>query len=332
MPETAHTTKAYGGILDPISLDSIREARSRLPTSILRTPLVRLNFEDSPAEIYLKLENLQPTGSFKVRGASNAISLAGRDAETRGVYTVSAGNMAQALAWQAGERGIPCTVIVPDDAPSTKLEAIRRFGAKIVQVSFDEVWNVVVNHHYPPLENSIFIHPFADSRMIAGNGTIGLEIIEDLPRVDSVIVPFGGGGLSAGIASAIHAVDQKVQVYACEPETAAPLAASFAAGSAQEVLRTPSFVDGAGGKSVLPEMWQLVKGLIKSSIVVSLKEISSAAKLLVERNRVVAEGAGAASVAASLTGRAGTGVIVCVVSGGNIDLSKLVTILDGQVP
>ncbi len=321
-----------GWITGPISLKDIREARARLPSTVLRTPLVRLNSDGPPGEIYLKLENLQPTGSFKVRGASNATALLGPDARTRGVYTVSAGNMAQALAWQARERGIACTVIVPDNAPATKLDAIRRFGAKIIQVSFDEVWQVVVNHRYAPLDGSIFIHPFADSRMIAGNGTIGLEILEDLPRVDSVIVPFGGGGLSVGIASAIRALNDRVGVYACEPETAAPLAASFAAGSAQEIHRVPSFVDGAGGKSVLPEMWELARNLIKGSIVVSLGEIGSAVKLLVERNRVVAEGAGAASVAAALTGKAGRGVTVCVVSGGNIDLPKLVAVLEGRVP
>src|SRR6266581_4164355 len=316
----------------PIPLNLIEEARERIKRTVLRTPLVRLNVDDAPAEIFLKLENLQPTGSFKVRGASNALSLAGPDTKNRGVYTVSAGNMAQALAWQARERGIPCTVIVPDNAPATKLDAIRRFGAKVIQVSFDEVWKVVVNHRYAPLEGSIFIHPFADSRMIAGNGTIGLEILEGLPRVDSVIVPFGGGGLSVGIASAIRALNDRVGVYACEPETAAPLAASFAAGSAQEIHRVPSFVDGAGGKSVLSEMWELARNLIRGSIVVSLQEISSAVKLLVERNRVVAEGAGAASVAAALTGKAGRGVTVCIVSGGNIDLSKLVAILEGRVP
>jgi len=323
---------ANGRITGPISLKEIREARTRLPSTVLRTPLVRLNSDGQPGEIYLKLENIQPTGSFKVRGASNAIALAGPDARSQGVYTVSAGNMAQALAWQAQERGVPCTVIVPDNAPATKLDAIRRFGAKIIQVSFDEVWKVVVNHRYEPLEGSIFIHPFADSRMIAGNGTIGLEILQDLPRVDSVIVPFGGGGLSVGIASAIRALNDQVGVYVCEPETAAPLAASFAAGSAQEIHRVPSFVDGAGGKSVLPDMWELARNLIRGSIVVSLQEISSAVKLLVERNRVVAEGAGAASVAAALTGKAGRGVTVCIVSGGNIDLSKLVAILEGRVP
>ena len=332
MATTAQGFQALGRITGQVPLEAIREAQARLPPSILRTPLVRLNLEDTPADVYLKLENLQPTGSFKVRGAANALALSGPEAKERGVYTVSAGNMAQALAWQARDRGIRCTTIVPDNAPSTKLDAIRRFGAKVIQVSFDEVWKVVVNHHYPPLKDSTFIHPFADSRMIAGNGTIGLEIMEDLPSVDSVLVPFGGGGLSTGIASAIRALNNKVQVFACEPVSAAPLAASFAAGAPKEVNRIPSFVDGAGGKSVLPEIWQLANKLLAGSIEVSLKETASTVRLLVERNRVVAEGAGALAVAAALSGKAGHGKVVCVVSGGNIDSSKLATILSGNVP
>src|SRR6267143_2141549 len=235
-----------------IPLELIEEARERIKGKVLRSPLVRLNVDDAPADIFLKLENLQPTGSFKVRGASNAIALAGPDIKKRGVYTCSAGNMAQALAWQARKNRIPCTVIVPDNAQQTKLEAIRRFGAKIIQASFDEVWNVVVTHRYPPLDGLVFIHPFADVRMMAGNGTAGLEVLEDLPDVESVVIPFGGGGLSVGIASAIHAKSPKTRVYAVEPETAAPLSASFVAGSAQEVERVPSFVDGIGGKSVVP--------------------------------------------------------------------------------
>jgi threonine dehydratase len=331
--ETTTTAGPGGGQnLGPISLEMIQAARERIRGSVVRTPLVRLNVDDSPCEIYLKLENLQPTGSFKVRGASNAIALARTEAKTHGVYTVSAGNMAQALAWQARERGIPCSAIVPHDAPETKLNAIRRFGAKVVQVSFDEVWNVVSTHYYAPMEESLFIHPFSDPRMIAGNGTIGLEILEDLPQVDSVIVPFGGGGLATGIATAIRALKPEVRIYACEPETAAPLAASFAKGSAQEVNRIPSFVDGIGGKSVLPEMWDLARNLLRGSIVLSLKEIALAIRLLVERNRVIAEGAGAASVAAALTGKPGDGKVVCAVSGGNIDSSKLVRILEGDVP
>ncbi len=318
--------------LESVSLDLIEQARARIAGSVLRSPLVRLNVDDASSEIYLKLENLHPTGSFKVRGASNAIALAGAEAKSRGVYTCSAGNMAQALAWQALRNRIPCTVIVPDNAPETKLQAIRRFGAGIVQVSFDEVWKVVTTYHYAPLEQSIFIHPFGDLRMIAGNGTIGLEILEDLPDVDSVVVPFGGGGLTAGIATAMNAKKPRTKVYAVEPETAAPLAASFKAGVAQEIDRIPSFVDGIGGKSVLPEMWRLVKSLVQGSIVVSLGEIASAVRFLVERNRVVAEGAGAASVAAALSGKAGKGKTVCVVSGGNIDTNKLQRILAGKVP
>lgn len=315
----------------PIPLKLIEEARERIKGTVLRTPLVRLNVDDAPAGIYLKLENLQPTGSFKVRGAANAISLAGPDARKRGVYTCSAGNMAQALAWQARQNKISCTVIVPDNAPETKLEAIRRFGARIIQTSFDEVWKVVVTHRYPPLDGSVFIHPFADVRMMAGNGTAGLEVLEELPDVESVVIPFGGGGLSVGIASAIRAKNPKIRIYAVEPETAAPLSASFAAGSAQEINRTPSFVDGIGGKSVLPEMWERARTLLLP-IIVSLPEIAAAIRLLIERNRIVAEGGGAASVAAATTGKAGAGKIVCIVSGGNIDSSKLAKILAGGIP
>ncbi len=318
--------------LNPITLRMIEEARSRIAGTILRTPLVRLNLENTPADTYLKLENLQPTGSFKVRGVNNAIAQAGPEAKARGVYTVSAGNMAQALAWEAHRRKIPCTVIVPEGAPQTKLETIQRFNAKIVKLSWDEVWKVAVEHEYPPLKAMVFIHPFADERMMAGNGTIGLEILEDLPEVENVLVPFGGGGLITGIASAIKAKKPRIQVYAVEPETAAPLAASFKSGKASEFNRVPSFVDGIGAKSVLPEVWELVKSLLQGSLVVTLAQVASAVKLLVERNRIVAEGAGAAGVAAALGGEAGSGRMVAVVSGGNIDSSKLATILRGGIP
>ena len=318
--------------LGSIPLKMIEEARIRIRESIVRTPLVRLNVDDAPGEIFLKLENLQPTGSFKVRGASNAIALVGPEARKKGVYTCSAGNMAQALAWQARRNKIACTVIVPDNAPETKIDAIKRYGAKVIQEPFDAVWKVAVTHHYPPLDDWVFIHPFADIRMMAGNGTAGLEILEDLSDPDSVVIPFGGGGLSVGIASAIKAKSPRTNMYAVEPETAAPLAASFSAGYAQEINRIPSYVDGIGGKSVLPEMWERARRVINGSLVVTLSQISSAIKLLIERNRIVAEGAGGASVAAALTGKAGSGKIVCVVSGGNIDSSKLETILAGRIP
>ena len=286
---------------------------------------------DSEASIYLKLENLQPIGSFKLRGAGNAMALAAPETLGQGVYTASAGNMAQGVAWNARESEVPCTVIAPDHAPQTKLDAIRRLGASVVQVPFDRWWQTLIDRSYPGMDG-LFIHPVSDPAVIAGNGTIGLEILEDLPDVDSVVVPYGGGGLSTGIASAIKALKPDTRIFAAEVETAAPLAASFAAGEPRTVDYMPSFVDGIGGKGVLPEMWDLSRTLLAGSLVVSLRQIAEAVKLLVERNRVVAEGAGAASVAAALTGKAGSGTVVCIVSGGNIDIAKLCGILEGQIP
>jgi threonine dehydratase len=298
---------------------------------VLRTPLIRLNVEDAPAAIYLKLENLQPIGSFKLRGAGNAIATAPPDQLARGVYTASAGNMAQGVAWHARRLGIPCTVIVPDHAPRTKLAAIERLGGRIISVPFDTWWQVMQEHAYPGLDG-LFIHPVSDPAVMAGNGTIGLEILDDLPEVESVLVPFGGGGLSCGIASAIRALKPRARVYACEVATAAPLSASLAAGSPQAVAYTPSFVDGIGSKGLLPEMWPLASSLLAGSLVVELEEVAAAVRLLVERNRVVAEGAGAAGVAAALGGQAPAGTVVCVISGGNINAGILARILQGEAP
>jgi threonine dehydratase len=318
--------------LEAPSLDAIRAAAARIAGSAMRTPLVPLNVEDAPASIWLKLENLQPIGSFKIRGAGNAMGLLPPSALARGVYTASAGNMAQGVAWNARRLGVPCTVVVPEHAPQTKLAAIERLGAAIVRIPFDAWWNVIVTHHHPGIEG-VFIHPVSDPNVIAGNGTIGLEILEDLPDVDAVLVPYGGGGLSCGIASAIRALRPGVKVLACEVETAAPLAASLAAGASRQVEYTPSFVDGVGAKGVLEEMWPLASRLLDGSCVVSLAETAAALRLLVERNRVVAEGAGATPVAAALAGKAGAAKkVVCVVSGGNIDSQKLATILMGGVP
>ncbi|HZV90599.1 MAG TPA: pyridoxal-phosphate dependent enzyme [Candidatus Nitrosocosmicus sp.] len=315
--------------LTPPRLEEIRAARERIRGLAVRTPLLRLPLED--VEIYLKLETLQPIGSFKIRGAGNAMRSAPRDLLDRGVYTASAGNMAQGVAWCAREMGIPCTVVVPDDAPRAKLDAIERLGARALLVSFADWWTVLEEHRYPGLDG-LFVHPVADPAVIAGNGTIGLEILEDLPDVDAVLVPFGGGGLSGGIASAIRAEKPRVPVYACEIETAAPLAKSWAAGAPSSVDRIPSFVDGIGGKSVLPEMWDLLRAVLEGPIVVSLEEAAAAVRLLVARARIVAEGAGAVPVAAALAGRAGRGRLACVVSGGNIDPQKLATILEGRLP
>ena len=312
--------------IESIPLHEIQTARERIAGIAMRTPLVRLEVDDAPAEIYLKLENLQPIGSFKLRGAGNAMELAGRDRLANGVYTASAGNMAQGVAWNARRMRIPCHVVVPDHAPKAKLDAIQRLDGTAIPVPFEEWWKVIVTHHYPGLEG-LFIHPVCEPAVIAGNGTIGLEILEDLPDVDSVLVPFGGGGLSCGIATAVRALKADTRVYGCEVDTAAPLAASLASGVPREIEYTPSFVDGIGGKSVLAEMWPLVSRLLEGSLVSSLAEVASAVRLLAVRNHVIAEGAGATSVAAAMSGKAGNGKVVCVISGGNIDPPKLAEIL-----
>jgi threonine dehydratase len=317
--------------IEVIPLPRIEAARASIAGLAVRTPLVRLNVPDAPAEIYLKLENLQPIGSFKLRGAANAIACADADDLARGVYTASAGNMAQGVAFIARQKGLDCSVVVPDHAPATKLDAIERLGGRTVKVPFAKWWDVLVTHEFEGLDGH-FVHPVCDPAVIAGNGTIGLEILEDLPDVDTVVVPYGGGGLSSGIACALRALSPDTRVLAVEVETAAPLAASLAAGEPVSIDYEASFVDGIGGKSVLVEMWELVREVVADCVVVSLEEIAAGIRTLVDRNRVVAEGAGAASVAAALSGRAGVGKVVCVVSGGNIDSTKLAAILQGELP
>jgi len=317
-------------LTDPIPLDAIRAARVRIAGAAIRTPLVRLETE-GPAEIFLKLENLQPIGSFKLRGASNAIALAPREHLAHGVWTASAGNMAQGVAWQARRLGLQCTVVAPDHAPKTKLDALDRLGARVVKAPFAEWFEVLRTRTFPGMDGH-FVHPVSDPAVMAGNGTIGLEILEDLPDVDAIVIPYGGGGLSCGIASAVRAVRPQTRLYACEVETAAPFAASLAAGSPQTITYTASFVDGIGSPFVLPEMWPLARRLLDASLVMSLAQVAAAVRLLVERARVVAEGAGATPVAAALAGRAGNGKVACVVSGGNIDSTKLATILRGEMP
>jgi threonine dehydratase len=313
------------------TLDDIRAARERLAGIIVRTPLVRLNCEDAPAEIWLKLENLQPIGSFKLRGAANAMRLAGPARLRDGVFTASAGNMAQGVAWSARELGVPAAVVVPDHAPATKIAAVERLGGRVVKVPFERWWQVMEEHTYPGLDG-LFIHPVADRGVMAGNGTIALEILEDLPDVDTVLVPIGGGGLSSGIAAALAALRPEARVFGCEVETATPLAAAFAAGSPQMVTYQPSFVDGIGGKCIMPDMWPIVSSLLKGARVATLAAIAAAVRLLAERHRVIAEGAGAAPVAAALAGVPEARKVVCVVSGGNLDTAKLCAILEGRVP
>lgn len=313
-----------------VSLQDIKDAQQRIKGKVNRTPLIRFYDDNLPGEIYLKLENLQPIGSFKLRGACNAISVGDRSLLKDGVYTASAGNMAQGVAWNARMMNIQCTVIVPDHAPQTKLDAITRLGAKYIKIPFNDWWQVLVTRKFEGIKG-LFVHSVSDPAVIAGNGTIGLEILEDLPEVDTVIVPFGGGGLISGIATALKTIKPGVRVFASEVETAAPLAPSLAAGEPVKVEYLPSFVDGMGSAALLTEMWPLVSKLVNGSIVLSLKQIADAIKLLMERSRVIAEGAGGSSFAAALTGKAGTGKTVCVVSGGNIDAEKLIRILSGSI-
>jgi threonine dehydratase len=310
------------GLPMPVSLAAIEDARRRIAGRALRTPLVRVNYADSPAEVYLKLENLQPIGSFKIRGAANAMARLPEERRRRGVLTASAGNMAQGVAWLARELGVPCTVVAPDTAPAVKVEAVQRLGGRVIQVPFARWWQTFEERAYPGVDGA-FIHAFDDPDVMAGNGTIALEILEDLPDVDAVVIPWGGGGLTCGIAAALRAKKPSCRLYAAEVATAAPLAASLAAGSVVAVNHQPSFVDGIGSKTVFPHMLARAQALIDGSLVAALAEVAAAMRLLAERNRVVAEGAGACPVACAVAGKAGTGKVVCVVSGGNIDLKTL---------
>jgi threonine dehydratase len=306
----------------PVTLAAIEDARRRIAGSTLRTPLVRLNCPDAPAEIYLKLENLQPIGSFKIRGAANAMARLSNEQLRRGVLTASAGNMAQGVAWRAREQGVSCTVVAPDTAPAVKLDAIKRLGGRVIQVPFQVWWQTFQERAYPGVDG-IFLHAFDDPDVMAGNGTIGLEILEDAPDADAIVIPWGGGGLTCGIATALRAKRPGCRIYAAEVATAAPLTASLAAGSPVMVDHQPSFVDGIGSKTVFPQMLARAQALVDGSLVADLGNVAAAMRLLAERNHVIAEGAGACPVACALAGKAGAGKVVCVVSGGNIDLKTL---------
>jgi threonine dehydratase len=304
----------------PVTLQQVEEARRNIAGTALRTPLVALN-ADAPASVYLKLESLQPIGSFKIRGAANVMARTPRERLARGVLTASAGNMAQGVSFCARRLGIPATVVSPDTAPATKIRAVERLGGRVILAPFAEWWRTFETRAYPGVD-ATFIHAFDDLDVMAGNGTIALELLEDLPEFDSIVIPWGGGGLSCGIAAVLRQLAPKVKIYAAEAETAAPLHAAFEAGSPQTVSYTPSFVDGIGSKVVFANMFEHARGLLDGSIVVTLDEAAAAMKLTAERNRVIIEGASACAIAAAMSGRAAGGRVVAVVSGGNIDLDK----------
>jgi threonine dehydratase len=308
-----------------IPLDEIRRARARIGDDVLRTPLVPLGTDD---RFRLKLECLQPIGCFKLRGALSAVRVASEEELAHGVVTASAGNMAQGVAWAAREAGVPARVIVPDSAPRTKLDRIEALGAELIPVTHEEWWQAMVDHGREGVEG-LFIHPSGDEAVMAGNGTIGLEIAEDAPEFDSVVIPWGGGGLTSGIASAIKALRPSVRVVTAEPDTGAPLAAAFATGGPREIEFTPSWVDGAGGRALLPGVWERARELVDEAVALPLQEVEEAVRLLADRAHVIAEGAGALALAAALRR---DDRCVCIVSGGNIDAGVLRPILAGNAP
>jgi len=302
---------------------------------VIRTPLVRLH-ADAPAEVWLKLENLQPIGSFKLRGAANAILSAPREALADGVVTTSTGNMAQGVAWMARELGVPATIVVPDNASAAKLAAVERLGGRIVRVPWEQWWAAVEADEERDLGDDVegfFVHPVQDPPVMAGNGTIGLELVEDLDDIDAVLIPWGGGGLTTGIASALKQLRPETKIYVCEPETGAPVAAAIANGRLPvPVAFTPSFIDGAGSGALLPVMWEHANELVTDAFAIPSEEAAAGVRLLLERARIVGEGAAGLAVAAAVSGHAGNGRVVCIVSGGNIDPARLAAILDGRVP
>jgi threonine dehydratase len=314
-----------------IAIEEIRRAREVLAGTAIRTPLVRLDLEGD-VEILLKLEVLQPVRSFKIRGAGNAV-LQASDAELAdGVLTASAGNMAQGVALAARLRGVPATIVVPEHAPQTKIAAIERYGGRVIRVPYEDWWETLVSGRYEGV-GGLFVHPVADDRVMAGNGTIGLELLEQCPDFDAVVVPYGGGGLLTGIASAVKSERPGVPFYVAEPETGAPVAATLAAGGTPTAVDyTPSFVDGSGSRELIPKVWEHASQIVEGAFALPLDEVAAAVLLLAERTRVIAEGAGALAVAAATSGRVPGRKIVCIVSGGNIDTAVLSRILNGEQP
>ncbi|HET9858082.1 MAG TPA: pyridoxal-phosphate dependent enzyme [Chthoniobacterales bacterium] len=306
----------------PIKLDEIKDARQRIAQTIVRTPLIRLELGSDFPDIRLKLENLQPINAYKLRGAANAVAMLSESERERGVWTISAGNAGQGVAYAARQAGVPCTVVVIETAPESKIGRMRALGAKLLPVSYDVAWKALDDRAFPGAEGT-FVHPFDDDNFIAGHGTMGLEILEDAPDTKAIIASIGGGGLITGVASAIKAIKPEIKIFGAEPETAAPAALSFEKGSPQ-VFKSwkASFVDGAGGQSVFPRMWERMKPLVDDYIVVTLEETKKAMRMMAEKARVISEGAGALPLAAALTGKAGKGPIVAIVSGGNIDMKK----------
>ena len=314
----------------PIELGDIEAARERIAGTVLRSPLVKLDLGPGGPDIRPKLENLQPTNAYKIRGASNAIARLSDEERARGVWTISAGNAGQGVAYAARAAGIPCSVVAIETAPQTKLDRMRALGATIIPVSYTEAWKAAEAHEFDGLDGT-FVHPFDNYDFIAGHGTMGLEIVEDCPDVKTVIAAIGGGGLITGVGSAVKALKPDVRVIGSEPETASPYAYSLSVGRPSKFADwQASFVDGAGGQSVTQRMWDRMQPVVDGAVIVTLDQVRDSMRLMAEKARVISEGAGALALAAALTGEAGDGPIVCVVSGGNIDIGKFAELVTGS--
>ena len=310
--------------------DEIPAAIERLRGVAIATPLVRLDVDDAPAEIYLKLECLQPSGSFKIRTAGNQVLALTGAQRAQGIYTASGGNLGIATAFLAREHGLQATVLVPDDLPAAKLAMLEALGAEVLRLAFADWWQVVLQRGLPGRAETYID---ADGPgALAGAATLGLEIHEQLPDADAVLAAWGGGALACGLASVIKAARPRAKMIACELETAQPLTAALAAGAPVEVPYSGSFVSGMGSTEVLPSVWPLARELIDTTAVVSLKAVCDAIRIVLDTNGVVAEGAGAVPVAAALAGQGGKGKLVCVVSGGNLGDQALASIKAGTIP
>jgi threonine dehydratase len=309
---------------------AVRQARTDIDDLILRIPPLPVSADEAGRELFLQLENLQPVGSYKLRGAGLALRRIDPAQLRDGVVTVSAGNLGQGIAWIAGRMGIPCRVLVPAHAPAAKVAALGRLGAEVERISQEAWWSAMVSGELPG-ERGYFLHGVFDANIMTGHGTIGVDLLDAIPDLDAVVVPFGGGAMLCGIAAVLKARNPRIRIHACEVETGAPLQPALRHGGPVEVPYTPSFVDGIGSRSVFPEMWPLLHAVVEDSIVVTLDEVRAAIRKLAIEHHVIAEGAGAAALAAAMTGRAGAGRIACVISGGHIDPKILADILCGSV-
>ncbi|MEF9970755.1 MAG: threonine ammonia-lyase [Oscillospiraceae bacterium] len=308
-----------------LTLEKVQHAASCLKDVIRQTDLIQAPKLSSEGEIYLKTENLQVSGSFKVRGASYKISQLTPEEKQRGVIACSAGNHAQGVARAAATEGISAKICLPDSAPISKVEATKSYGAEVVLVAgvYDDAYEKA--RELEKIEKRVFIHPFDDEDVIAGQGTIGLELLEQLPDMDAVIVPVGGGGLISGIAFTVKQINPKCKVYGVQVAGAPSMAHSIQQGEILELAGVSTFADGIAVKRPGELSFDLVRQYVDEIVTVTDDEAATAVLALIEQQKLIAEGAGAVAVAAAMFGKVDLRgkKTVCIVSGGNIDVTIL---------